>query len=83
MRFGLGSKDWIDRGVNNGSAFFHLWQDRLAKAEHSEDIDAIRFLELMIRNILEFFVGPLKGGIVHEDVDSAQRIDGFPGNGFR
>jgi hypothetical protein len=60
-----------------------LWEERLAKAEHSEDIDAIRFLELRIRNILEFFVGPLKGGIVHEDVDSGQRIDGFPGNGFR
>jgi hypothetical protein len=69
----------LDRpGVNNGSALFHLWEDRLAKAEHGEDIYAIRFLELIIGNVLEFFIGPLEGGIVHKDVDGAERIDGFP-----
>ena len=59
------------RSVNNGSALFHLWKDRLAEAEHGEHIHAIRFLELIIGNVLEFFVGPLKGGIIDEDVNSA------------
>ena len=32
--------------LNNGSTVFHLRQERLRKAEHGEDIYAIRFLEL-------------------------------------
>ena len=60
--------------------FFHVREDRLAEAEHGEDIYAIRFLELIIVNVLEYFVGPLEGGIVYKDVDGAERIDGFPGH---
>jgi hypothetical protein len=48
-----------------------LREERLAEAEHGEDIYAIRFLKLIIRNILEVFVGSLKCGIVHEDVNIA------------
>ena len=71
------------RGVDNGSALFNLREDRLAEAEHAEDIYAIRFLELIIGNVLEFFVGPLEGGIVYKDVDGAELIDGFPGYSLR
>jgi hypothetical protein len=28
------------------------------------------------------FVSPLEGSVVHKDVDSAERIDGFPGHGL-
>ena len=56
-----------------------MWEERLAETKHGKDIDAIRFLELLIRNILEVFVGPLKGGIVHKDVDRSKRMYRFPG----
>jgi hypothetical protein len=72
MRFGL------DRPrVNDRSALLHLREDRLAEVEHAEDVHAIRFLELLIGNVLESFIGPLESGIIHKDVDNAQSIDGF------
>src|ERR1700676_4767770 len=70
----------LDRpGVNNGSALLHLREDRLAEAKHCEDIYAIGFLELVVGNVLEFVIGPLEGGIVHKEVDDAERVDCFPG----
>ena len=42
-----------------------------------EDIHAICFLEFIIRDVLEFFVTPLEGGVVHKDVDGAERVNGF------
>src|SRR6516165_3765432 len=49
-----------------------------SQPEHGENIYAKRFLELIIRNILEFIISSLKGGIIDKDVDCAERIDGFP-----
>jgi hypothetical protein len=71
-------KGSIRAGINYGSSRLHLGQDRLAKAEHGENVYPIRFLELSLRNILEFFVRPLESSIVRKDIDSSEGIDGLP-----
>ena len=35
----------------------------------------LRFLELVVGNVLEFFVGQLEGSVVYEEVDGAERIE--------
>src|SRR4029077_17178972 len=69
--------------VNDRSTFFHLREERLAEAEHGKDIYTVRFLEFFIRNILDTLISPMEGGIVHQNVDRADPIDGFLGNSFR
>ena len=59
-----------------------MQEDRFAKTEHGEHVYPIGFLELLIGNVLEFFVGPLKGGIVRQDINGAERSDGFSGDSF-
>ena len=38
----------------------------------------IDFRMICIGDVLEFFVSPLEGSVVHKDVDGAERVDGFP-----
>jgi hypothetical protein len=33
---------------------------------------------ICIGDVLEFFVSPLEGSVVHKDVDGAEHLDGFP-----
>jgi hypothetical protein len=72
-------------GVNHGAPRFHLREDGFAKTEHRKHVYSISFLELLIGNVLKLVVTPLKGGIVHQDIDAAESIDRFLGNllGYR
>ena len=64
------------------STLLDLRKERLAESEHGEDIDVIRSLKLTIRNVLEFFIGSLEGGVVYKNVDRPECVDGFPGHGL-
>ena len=58
-------------------ALLHLGEDLLAKSEHGENIDAVCSSNTS-PDLLEFFVSPLEGSVVHTNVDSSERI-GKPG----
>jgi hypothetical protein len=60
-----------------------LREDGFAKTEHGEHVYPIGFLELLIGNVFKLVVTPLKGGIVHQDIDIAECIDRFLGDLLR
>jgi hypothetical protein len=57
-------------------------EDGFAKTEHREHVYSIGFLELLIGNVFELAVTPLKGGVIYQNIDAPESIDRFLGDLF-
>jgi hypothetical protein len=79
MRLGLGSKDRIEPMLIIDPPCFICGSSALHSPKHGENVYAKRFLELVIRNILEFIISSLECGIVNKNIDGTERIDRLPG----